>query len=356
MKHKKLLIVLSAIIVIIILFVGIYFYGLTPVNKDTHKIDFNIPKETGKLSIINNLKEAGIIKSKISSYIYIFFNRNLNLQAGNYELSKNMSTPDILKKIAAGQIKESKDNTYELRFIEGKKLTTYAATIANSTNSSIDDVLNIMNNKTYLQELVNKYWFLTDDILIDDIYYPLEGYLFPNTYEFYKNASVKDIVNKMLDETSSKLANIKSDIEKSNYSIHEIITMASIVESEGANSDDRKGVAGVFYNRLNDNWSLGSDVTAYYGVKKDFSSDLYQAEIDDCNPYNTRGTCAISGLPIGPISNPSLESIKAALNPSNHDYYYFVADKHKKTYFTKTYSEHVAKTNELKSAGLWFTY
>lgn len=213
-----------------------------------------------------------------------------------------------------------------------------------------------MNNKTYLQELVNKYWFLTDDILIDDIYYPLEGYLFPNTYEFYKNASVKDIINKMLDETSSKLANIKSDIEKSNYSIHEIITMASIVESEGANSDDRKGVAGVFYNRLNDNWSLGSDVTAYYGVKKDFSSDLYQAEIDDCNPYNTRGTCAISGLPIGPISNPSLESIKAALNPSNHDYYYFVADKHKKTYFTKTYSEHVAKTNELKSAGLWFTY
>lgn len=356
MKHKKLIIMLAIALAIIIIFSGVYFYGLTPVTKNKEVVDFTIATETSKLDIINELKSSGIIKSKLSSYIYIIFNRHLNLQAGTYELSKNMSTPDILKQIASGKIKESKDNTYQLRFIEGKKLTDYADIIAKSTKLAREDVLKIMNDKTYLQELIAKYWFLTDDILKEGIYYPLEGYLFPDTYEFYNNASIKDIITKMLDETAVKLNSVKDEITNSSYSIHEIITISSIVESEGANSLDRKGVAGVFYNRLNDNWALGSDVTTYYGVKKDFSSDLYQAEIDACNPYNTRGTCAISGLPIGPISNPSLESIIAALNPSNHDYYYFVADKNKKTYFTKTYNEHVAKTNELKATGLWFTY
>ncbi len=356
MKNKNLIIILSIISALIILFIGLYFYGLTPVAKDSKLIDFTIPKETGKIEIINSLKDAGMIKSKISSYIYVFFNRKLNLQAGEYQLSKNMSTPDILKKIADGKIKESKASTYELQFIEGKKLTTYANTIASATNTTLEEVLNGMNDKSFLQELITKYWFLTDDILSDGIYYPLEGYLFPDTYEFYNDASIKDIIIKMLDETDNKLTSIKDILNNSSYTIHEIITMASIVESEGANSDDRKGVAGVFYNRLNDNWPLGSDVTTYYGVKKDFSSDLYQKEIDDCNPYNTRGVCAISGLPIGPISNPSLESIKATLNPSKHEYFYFVADKNKKTYFTKTYNEHVAKTNELKASGLWFTY
>ena len=188
--------------------------------------------------------------------------------------------------------------------------------------------------------------------------YPLEGYLFPNTYEFYATSTPKDIIEKMLNSTASVLEDLKESITNSGYSVHEILTMACIVESEGANSDDRAGVAGVFYNRLKRGESLGSDVTTYYGAKVELSErDLYQAEIDDCsNGYNTRGLCNWGKLPVGPINNPSLDSIKASLNPSNHDYLFFVADKNKKTYFTKTNSEHDAKVRELKAAGLWYTY
>jgi len=160
------------------------------------------------------------------------------------------------------------------------------------------------------------------------------------------------ILTSLLKETNS----LKTSIEESKYSVHELLTLASIVESEGANSDDRKGVAGVFYNRLNRGEALGSDVTAYYAAKKDFSSDLWQYEIDACSPYNTRGKCAVKGIPVGPISSPSYESIKAAISPSVHDYLFFVADKNKKTYFTKTNSEHEAKIRELRAAGLWYTY
>ena len=131
--------------------------------------------------------------------------------------------------------------------------------------------------------------------------------------------------------------------------------MASIVELEGVNSADRVNVAGVFYNRLNSGMSLGSDVTTYYAVKKDFSTDLTVSELNSCNGYNTRGTC-VKGLPVGPICNAGLSSISAAIEPEENDYYYFVADKNKKTYFSKDGVEHAETVARLKSEGLWFTY
>ena len=133
--------------------------------------------------------------------------------------------------------------------------------------------------------------------------------------------------------------------------------MASIVELEGANSNDRYGVAGVFYNRLQNGWALGSDVTTYYAEQIEMSDrDLYQAELDEANDYNTRSNTMAGKLPVGPICNPGIESINAAVEPQKHDYFYFVADKNKKTYFAKTYSEHVTIINKLKKDGLWYTY
>lgn len=355
MKKKKIFIIAVALIAIIALLIGLYFYGLTPASNDAKTVEFTVDAGTNKIKIVDKLKEAGLIKSKVALYIYVGLNNKLNLQAGNYELSPNMTAKEIIAKINAGKIIEV-DNTFKLTFIEGKKITDYAKTIANATNSSSDEVLKILNDKEYIKELIAKYWFLTDNILDDSIYYPLEGYLFPNTYELYNGSSVKDIVSKMLDGMNDRLKDLKTTIENSKYNIHEIITLASIVESEGANSDDRAGVAGVFYNRLKRGEPLGSDVTAYYAAKKDFSTDLWQYEIDACNPYNTRGKCAINGIPVGPISNPSYESIKATINPSEHDYLFFVADKNKKTYFTRTNGEHEAKIRELRAAGLWYTY
>ena len=153
------------------------------------------------------------------------------------------------------------------------------------------------------------------------------------------------------------LNNYRDEIENSNYSVHEILTMASIVELEGAASNDRAGVAGVFYNRLKIGESLGSDVTTYYAVKKDFSSDLTNSDLYNCNNgYNTRGNCNRGKLPVGPICSASVDSILATIKPSKHDYLFFVADKNKKTYFTKTNAEHEAKVSELKANGLWNEY
>ena len=136
-----------------------------------------------------------------------------------------------------------------------------------------------------------------------------------------------------------------------------MLTLASIIELEASNADDRAGVAGVFYNRLEDGWSLGSDVTTYYAAKVDLSErDLYQSEIDDVNDYNTRPVAMAGKLPIGPICNPSIMSIKAAIKPTEHNNYFFVADKNGKTYFSKTNSEHINTVNTLKKEGLWFEY
>ena len=120
---------------------------------------------------------------------------------------------------------------------------------------------------------------------------------------------------------------------------------------------DRNKVAGVFYNRLNSNLNLGSDVTTYYGIKVDMNErDLYKDEVNAYNAYNTRSSKMAGKLPIGPICNPSIKSIIAVLNPTKSNYYYFVADKNKKTYYSKTYNEHLNTISKLKSQGLWYEY
>lgn len=355
-KNKKIFIVIILLIVIIAFLIGLYFYGLTSVSNNNDSVLFTVNKGESKLDIIDELKDANLIRSKVSSYIYVFLHRNLNLQAGEYEVKRSMGTKEILDLFHTGKIKEA-NHTFRLTFVEGKRFPYYASIIAKNTNSTSEEIIEQCSDKTYLKELINKYWFLTDDILKEDIYYPLEGYLFASTYEFYDGSSVKDIISKMLDGMNAVLTPYKDAIQNSKYSIHEILTMASIVEVEGSTSSDRAGVAGVFYNRLKAGWSLGSDATTYYAAKVDFSErDLKKSEINDVNAYNTRVPSMAGKLPIGPICSPSKESIEATLQPEEHQYYYFVADKNGKTYFMKTNSEHVSKVEELKNAGLWYEY
>ena len=135
------------------------------------------------------------------------------------------------------------------------------------------------------------------------------------------------------------------------------MTIASMAELEGVSLDDRKNICGVFYNRLDKNMPLGSDVTTYYAFKVDMGErDLKNSEINSYNAYNTRGPNMSGKLPVGPISNPSKEAIISAIEPANNDYLYFVADKNRKVYFTKTVSEHDKKVSELKSQGLWYEW
>ena len=150
---------------------------------------------------------------------------------------------------------------------------------------------------------------------------------------------------------------MKEKIENSKYSIHEILSIASIIEMESSHVEDRKDVASVIYNRLKNGMAIQSDVTTYYAIKVDMGErDLYQKELDTYNPYNTRGPNMEGKLPVGPISSVSKTSIEAAIEPNNTDYLFFVADKTGNVYFSKTASEHNEIIRELRTKGLWFEY
>lgn len=356
MKKKLIIIVCSVVCFIILLGILFYNIGLGAVSKESREVEFVIVEGSTYSSVINKLKDQNLIKNELCFKLYIKLNNKNRLEAGTYKLDKNMNVKEIVSVFDKG-------NTYNpdvinITFKEGKHMRWVASTIVSNTNNKEEDVFNLLNDKTYLNELINEYWFIDNNILNENIYYSLEGYLFPNTYEFMnKEVSIKEIFKTMLDEMDKQLLPYKKDMENSKYSIHELLTLASIVELEGKANSDRAGIAGVFYNRLNSGWSLGSDVTTYYAAKVDMSErDLYISEINDKNYYNTRSNYLAGKLPIGPICNPSIDSIKAVLYPKENNHYYFVADKNGKTYFTNTYTEHISKRNELIEAGLWYTY
>lgn len=303
-------------------------------------------------SIANTLKENNLIKNITIFKVYTRLTNKTNLKAGTYNFSEDMG----VKKIVS-LLEEGKTNENNITFKEGINVRGIAKLISEKTNNSYDSVIALMNDNNYIDELISKYWFLTNDIKNKNIYYPLEGYLFPDTYNVMKDTDIKDIITKILDETDNKLSKYKDSITNNKLSIHEIITLASVVELEVANKDDRKSVAGIFLNRLDSKYfpTLGSDATSYYGAKiDDWSTNrLTSVELNDCsNKYNTR--CAYNkGLPVGPIGNPSIESIEAVLNPEKHNYYYFVNDCKGKLYMSKNETEHNNIINKLKKENNW---
>ena len=317
----------------------------------------NTPKEVtikaGSInSIANTLKENNLIKNITIFKVYTRLTNKINLKAGTYNFSEDMG----VKKIVS-LLEEGKTNENNITFKEGINVRGIAKLISKKTNNSYDNIITIMNDNNYIDELISKYWFLTNDIKNKNIYYSLEGYLFPDTYRFNnREVTTEEIFTKMLDEMDKKLSKYKDEINKSDLSVHEIITLASVVELEGAKATDRKGVAGVFYNRLASSAypTLGSDATTYYASKiDDWSYSLTYKELNDCkNKYNTRCS-SNTGLPVGPICNPGIESIEATINPDKHEYYYFVADCNGKVYLTKNSTEHNNIINKLKKEDNW---
>ncbi len=341
---KLLIVIISIVFIVLIIGIICFVILLEPVNKNKKEILFKVDNGSSKITIVNNLKKENLIKSKYATYLYLYLNKNIVLMDGTYKLSNSMSTRDIIYNISTGKNEENKGVT--LTFVEGKSLTTYARSIANAFSYNYDDIINKLNNKNYLNSLINKYSFLDDKILNDDIYYPLEGYLYPDTYTFKKNATVEEIIDVMLNNFDKHLKEF--DYTKSNYNIHELVTLASIVELEGNDNKSRKEIAGVFYNRLNNNMNLGSDITTYYGAQKKLSESLTVAEFNEVNAYNTRASSKL-GLPIGPVCNVSSSSLDAVINPNINDYLYFYAGKDGKIYYAKTYSEHLKIINSLKN-------
>ena len=354
-NFRNMAIILLVVFITVILALGIYYkVNMTGTsNSDTKKI-VNI--EEGTINdIAKTLKDNNLIKNVSIFKVYIKLTNKSNLKAGTYELSENMGVEKIVKILEEGT--KYNPNEISITFKEGINIRKIATLISENTNNSYDDVIKKASDETFIDTLINKYWFLTEDIKNKNIYYSLEGYLFPDTYRFNnREVTTEEIFTKMLDEMDKKLSKYKDEINKSDLSVHEIITLASVVELEGAKATDRKGVAGVFYNRLASSAypTLGSDATTYYASKiDDWSYSLTYKELNDCkNKYNTRCS-SNTGLPIGPICNPGIESIEATINPDKHEYYYFVADCNGKVYLTKNSTEHNNIINKLKKEDNW---
>ena len=331
--------VIIFLVVLIILTCGSYKIGTSSVSKDSFEVKITIPKESTYLSISNLLKENNLIRSESFYKIYIKIFKPNNLKAGIYTLNRNMNVKEIVDTLE-GNVKSEE---ITITIPEGKHIEEVAEIISSKINMSKEDILLYWQNEEVLNSLIDKYWFLTDVIKKEGIRYSLEGYFFPDTYSILKESKIEDITYKLLDKMDEVLSKYKEEISNSKFNVHEILTLASIVEHEAILDSDRPMIAGVFINRLDKSMKLQSCATVGYAINEwKLSYDYSDLQTD--SPYNTY---FYEGLPIGPGNMPGELSIEAVLRPTKHDYYYFLANVNdkdsKKTYYSKTYSEHRQK-------------
>lgn len=361
MKKVVISLIIILAIVIIVIAGGFIWYNenLKPVSdvpaEENEVIRVEIPEGYGVSAISDLLEESNIIKNSNVMKIYSKINNIGSLKAGKYDFNNSEDMPTIIEHILKGEVASDE---VKITFIEGKNMRWIAKTIASKTNNTESDVFNLLSNEEYIDSLIEKYWFMTDEIKDERIYYSLEGYLLPDTYIFEnKDVSVETIFNVILNFTKKYLDQYKEEIEENNLTVHQILTLASLAELEGKSTEDRAEIIGVFFNRINNKMSLGSDVTTYYAFKVDMGErDLTAKELNTENPYNTRGPNMVGKIPVGPICNPSKSAIEATLNYKETDAYYFVADKNGKVYFTENNDEHNKIIRKLKDEGLWFVY
>ena len=346
LRNVMLVFLLVAVVIVVTLCLLFNHYS-SPVGGSSDPITVEV-SGTGA-QIAEQLKEKDLIRNTTFFKIYLKLFNISDLKAGKYKLNKEMSLKEIIDVIQKGN--NFSEDEISITFQEGITMRKIASIIASKTNNKEEDVFNLLKDTEYLKELIKDYWFIKDDILDSKLYYPLEGYLFPETYRFInKDVTVKDIFKKLLDQMDTILSKYKDDIESNKFSVHEILTLASIAEEEVRNKEDyREKVVSVFVNRLDRGMSLGSDVTTRYSLKIDDPARvLKKSEYAAVNAYNTRSNTMAGKLPAGPISTVSESSIKAVLYHEKTDYIYFIANiKTGETFFYSNASGFEAKKAEL---------
>lgn len=350
-KLRNMMFVILIIVGVISIAVGLLFnYYTSAVGGSNEKIEVLIEKESTNNKIAEVLKEKDLIRSTTFFKIYLKLFNIKNLKAGKYELHKEMPLKEIVDTLQEGN--NYNEEEISLTFREGINMRKIASIIANGTNNSEEDVYKLLKDEEYLNELIKEYWFITDNVKDNKLYYSLEGYLFPDTYRFTnKDVTVKEIFNKLIKKMDTVLTPLKEEIEKSDYNVHELLTLASMAEKEENKVSYRAKVVSVFINRLKKNMSLGSDVTTRYALKIDDAKKvLKKSEYAYKSPYNTRITDGTMNgkLPVGPISTVSESSILAAVRPEETDYLYFIANiNSNETFFFAKSSDFEKKKNEL---------
>lgn len=317
--------VLVAVVALWLLGVGVWYErNLFPVSAGTQSQLVIIESGSSVDQIAKQLVDDHLIRSASAFTLYLSLHGlRPRLQSGAYELRPNQSTRDIIKTITAGRVAQQKMTVPEgftVRAIRARAATFGIAP------TDFDAALN--------QDLAGTQAAKRPSGI------SLEGYLFPDTYIVTPATTAQQLVRSMIDHFDKKVTpQIVQGFAAQGLSLHQGLTLASIVEREVSTPADQKLVAGVFLNRLRAGQKLESDVTVDYGralLGKPFSTALN-------SPYNTY---QIAGLPVGPICNPGLNAMNAVINPTTSDYFYFVAGKDGKTHYAKTIDEHNANVQK----------
>lgn len=339
--RKIVVITVAALILLlgIAVLVGFLYINsaMKPVDSEDDTIkSVKIPIGSSVSDISTLLEEQGIIKDARVFKYYIKFRNESGFQAGEYKLSPSMPIKDIVTSIKTGKL--MKEAVLRITIPEGKQLIQIADIIAVKTDQNPKAIFKKLNNDTFVTSMKEKFpELLTSEIDNENVVYPLEGYLFPATYDFYEEQpSVESMVIEMLKKTEETLQAYESQIKKSDYTIHQLLTFASLVEEEATAQVDRKTIASVFYNRLDEDMPLQTDPTVLYAKGSHKSRVLYK-DLEVESPYNTYKN---KGLTPGPIANAGKSSIEAVLDPKKTDYLYFLATPEGEVLYSKTLEEH----------------
>ncbi|ENH97609.1 hypothetical protein J416_06343 [Gracilibacillus halophilus YIM-C55.5] len=341
-KARKFIIVMLIVFTLIVVIGGYSSYryikaGLSPVDPDSSEnIDITIPLGSGTSEIAAILEENGLIQNSMIYRFYVKFNNSAQFQAGDYSLSPSMTLKEITNELETGTVQE--EPVFRVTVPEGNHVREIASIYQEEANIDQEAFLERVNDKEYVKSLMDRYPdLLSDQILNEDIRMPLEGYLYPATYQFYEeNPSIDTIVTKMLDKSRDVLMSYADQIEESQFNMHEVITFASLVEEEARSEEDRALIASVFYNRMDQDMMLQTDPTVIY-AHGEHMERLNYANYEIESPYNTY---QVMGLPVGPIANFGESSLQATLNPESSPYLFFLADSEGNVHYARTYEEH----------------
>ncbi|MFF5396633.1 endolytic transglycosylase MltG [Peribacillus butanolivorans] len=345
---RKIIMITIASLILLIGIVGLvgFLYinsAMKPVDPDDDTIKkVKIPIGSSVNGISTLLEEQGIIKDARVFKYYIKFRNESGFQAGEYKLSPSMPIQDIVTSIKTGKL--MKEATMKITIPEGKQLIQIADIIAVKTDQDPKEIFKKLNSEKFVNSMQERFpELLTSEIENKNVLYPLEGYLFPATYDFYEEKpSLEAIVIEMLKKTEETLQAYETQMDKKDYSVHQMLTFASLVEEEATAQVDRGKIASVFYNRIKKDMPLQTDPTVLYAKGSHKSKVLYK-DLEVKSPYNTYKN---KGLPPGPIANAGTTSIDAVLKPEKTDFLYFLATPEGEVLYSKTLEEHNNKKAE----------
>lgn len=343
---KKIYYLIGIIIISFFMITSVFLFLLSPISNSKEKVLFEVKNGQTYSTLGSQLAKQKLIRSEFAYKLYIKMTNPKILEACTHQLSADLNVAELIKELSLSC--NSNNEALKITIPEGKNLEQVAEIVSKSINKTKKELFTVWTSSEFVNKAIEKYDFLTDEIKNKKIRYSLEGYLFPSTYEIAnKDVDAEYIAYKMLDQMDVIYKKYQKDIEKSKYTFHQIMTMASLVEYEAILDEDRALIAGVFYNRLDAKDRFGSCATLGYAIN-DWKITYTYKDMQVDSPYNTY---KYPGFPPGPGGMPGEKSIEAAVKPTETKYYYFMANvcdvNDNKTYFSVTSAEHDRKSKEM---------